>query len=201
MGAGAQGEWGRSGEVCGGCRVAARVHQFWAGLGAAGRLGVRRAALGCWDRAKRARPRPGRSRRCFARRARSQLGPDLLAGGELGVSASKGTAKEIWMTLKICAAVLELMRELAPLLPALRARSTALCDPRSRPFLSPRRTVRTRAVELARRVIGRLLPLRANRSRAGRLPKLSAGSDRSRGSCGVVHGLIGTLVRLVEPKR
>jgi four helix bundle protein len=109
------------------------------------------------------------------------------------------------MTLKIYAVVLELVRRLSPYLPVLRARSTSLAD------------------QLERALISIPLNLAEGAYSRGKIRQAryhtAAGSTREALAClevaealgwvqplepelaALFHRVLGTLVRLVEPKR
>ena len=109
------------------------------------------------------------------------------------------------MTLKIYAVVLELVRKLAPYLPVLRARSSALGDQFERALISiplnlaegaysrgrNRQARYQSAAASAREALACLETAEALGWLSALGPELAA----------LFHQIIGTLVRLIEPRR
>jgi four helix bundle protein len=137
---------------------------------------------------------------------RGQPGPDLRAlPGGWGPRPEGVTHMEFIMTLKIYPIVLELVRNVSPYLPALRARSAALGDQLERALISIPLNVAEGAYSRGKNRQARYQSAAASAREAlaclETAEALGWAAPLESELAALFHRVIGTLVRLVEPRR
>jgi len=109
------------------------------------------------------------------------------------------------MTLKIYAVVLELVRKLSPYLPALRARSSSLGDQLERALVSIPLNLAEGAYSRGKNRHARYQSAAASAHEALACFETAEALGWVRplppDLCALFHRVIGTLVRLIEPRR